>query len=285
MNNDVCTLFPGGGFIDLTPYQCGMEQCAPSHSFGPAKRNHYLFHYIVSGSGMLMADDVNGEIKKYHIKSGDGFMIFPQQVCMYVADNDSPWEYMWVEFDGLRAKKAVDLAGLTPSNPIYTSRSDKLREKMAVELSAMQQSTDVTGLETAGHLYLFLNYLINSASEIKTAKSGRLRELYINDAVDFIEKNFQNHISVEDMASVCGLNRSYFGKLFKENVGKTPQEFLLHYRMAKAAEMLILTKHSISEIGISVGYDNGFHFSRAFKSVYGISPREWRVRNRTGDSC
>jgi len=96
----------------------------------------------------------------------------------------------------------------------------------------------------------------------------------------YVEQNFQNNISVEDIADNCGLNRSYFGKIFKEAVGKTPQEFLLNYRMTKAAELLKLTKLSIGDIGNAVGYDNQLHFSRAFKNIYGVSPREWRNQNR-----
>ena len=56
------------------------------HSFGPAKRNHYLFHYIISGTGTLMADNAKGETQTYSIKSGQGFLIFPEQITTYYAD-------------------------------------------------------------------------------------------------------------------------------------------------------------------------------------------------------
>jgi AraC-like DNA-binding protein len=87
---------------------------------------------------------------------------------------------------------------------------------------------------------------------------------------------------VEDIAAVCGLNRSYFGKIFKEIIGKTPQQFLLTYRMTKAKELLKLTKLSISDISSAVGYENQLHFSRAFKNIYGIPPRQWRNENYNG---
>ena len=87
------------------------------------------------------------------------------------------------------------------------------------------------------------------------------------------------NISVEDIAESSGLNRSYFGKIFREAVGKSPQEFLISYRMIKAAELLKRTRYSVSQIGAAVGYPNQLHFSRAFKSVYGVSPRNWRNAN------
>ena len=98
----------------------------------------------------------------------------------------------------------------------------------------------------------------------------------MKEAFAFIEQNFQNDISVEDIAATCGLNRSYFGKIFHESTGKSPQEFLISYRMTKATELLKLTDLSISDIGNVVGYPNQLHFSRAFKNVYGMSPRDWR---------
>ena len=51
--------------------------------------------------------------------------------------------------------------------------------------------------------------------------------------------------------------------------------------MARAADELIITDESISAVGESVGYPNQLHFSRAFKSVYGVPPREYRQRNKT----
>ena len=82
------------------------------------------------------------------------------------------------------------------------------------------------------------------------------------------------------MSCVWGGGGGGFGKIFHETVGKSPQEFLMNYRMTKAAELLKLTKLSISDIGNAVGYPNQLHFSRAFKNVYGVSPRNWRNENQ-----
>ena len=51
-----------------------------------------------------MADNSKGETRTYSVKSGQGFMIFPGQINTYIADEQLPWEYMWIEFDGLRVK-------------------------------------------------------------------------------------------------------------------------------------------------------------------------------------
>lgn len=276
MSNVLFSVFPNENFVDLGIYQYGWEQCTPSHSFGPAARNHYIFHYVISGTGVLMADDTNGITRTYSIKSGQGFMLFPGQINTYIADRTLPWEYTWIEFDGLRVKEAIEIAGLSPDFPVYRANSKELCADMMNEMLYISHHSEESPFHLIGHLYLFLDYLTRSAASAKLTQSGRLRDFYIREALSFIEQNFQNDISVEDIAAQCGLNRSYFGKIFRDTVGKSPQEFLMSYRMVKAAELLKLTQLSVGDIGNAVGYPNALHFSRAFKTIYGVSPRNWR---------
>lgn len=279
MSELLFSVFPNENFVDLGLYQYGWEQCKPAHAFGPAARNHYIFHYVISGTGKLMANDSNGLTQTFSIKSGQGFMLFPGQICTYVADQNLPWEYTWVEFDGLRARETVEVAGLSKDHPVYRASSKDLRQLMMQEMLYIAENPEESPLHLIGHLYLFLDYFTRSATSARARRTDRIRDFYIKEALSFIEQNFQNNISVEDIASFCGLNRSYFGKIFHDTIGKAPQEFLMNYRMAKATELLKLTKLSIADVGNAVGYPNQLHFSRAFKHIYGISPREWRKKN------
>ena len=282
MSDLLFSVFPNENFVDLDLYQFGWEQCTPAHSFGPAARNHYLFHYVISGTGTLMADDSKGVTQTYQIKSGQGFMLFPGQISTYVADKNLPWEYAWLEFGGLKVREMIEIAGITKDSPIYHANSKDLRQNMMEEMLYIVKNADKSPLHLIGHLYLFLDYMTRSAETMRLKQGGRLRDFYIKEALSFIEQNFQNDISVEDIAAFCGLNRSYFGKIFHDTIGKSPQEFLMSYRMQKATELLKLTQLSIGDIGNAVGYSNQLHFSRAFKNVYGVSPREWRNANRIG---
>ena len=239
MSEVIFSVFPSENFIDLGLYQFGWEKCDPSHSFGPAARNHYLFHYCISGTGILYANNAKGVLIPYSVKSGQGFMCFPNQINMYIADREIPWEYVWIEFDGLRAKETIELTGLSPDQPVYKARYKDLAETMKSEMLYIVEHKEESPFHLIGHLYLFIDSLVRS----------------------------------------CSLNRSYFGKIFHENMETSPQEFLISYRMTKAAELLKLTSLSISDISNAVGYPNQLHFSRAFKHVYGIPPRQWRYEH------
>lgn len=276
MDNLLFSIFPNENFIDLSLYQFGWERCEPSHSFGPAVRQHYLFHYVISGSGLLMADDSKNVTHNFSIKSGQGFMIFPGQINTYIADNKLPWEYVWLEFDGLHAKQLITLVGLSPDAPVYHAKSHDFREIMKNEMLYIAQHNGQTPLHLMGHMYLFLDAFSRSVAPIQIVQGNTLQDFYIRESIVFVEQNFQNDITVADIADNCGLNRSYFGKIFHKALGQTPQQFLLNYRMTKAAELLRLTELSIGDIGKAVGYENQLHFSRAFKNIHGCSPREWR---------
>ena len=272
------TIFPVVNFVDLGLYQFGREDCDPGHSFGPAIRNHYLFHYILSGRGTLMWQDANRKENSAKLKAGQGFLISPRQITTYIADTKLPWEYCWLEFDGLRAKEALEMTGLGINQPVYNPVHRNYEMAMREEMLYFVRNKKEAPLHLIGHLYIFLDALMRSVN-YREPSPRIAKDFYIKEALVFIEHNYMNDISIEDIAESSGLNRSYFGKIFREYVGKTPQEFLISYRMIKAAELLRLTQYPVGEIGCTVGYPNQLHFSRAFKSVYGMSPRNWRKLN------
>ena len=269
------SVFPSYNFVDLGLYQFGRETCAPAYSYGPAMRNHYLFHYILAGKGSFMWQDKGGKSHTAVLRSRQGFFISPGQITTYTADENVPWEYCWLEFDGLKAKEMTETIGLDVNSPVYDPVHRVFEEKMRDEMLYIIEHKKETPTHLIGHLYLFIDALSRSL-HTKKPIPGNIRDFYIKEALTFIENNYMKDITVEDIAESSGLNRSYFGKIFRESIGKTPQDFLIHYRMIRASELLRMTRYSVGEVGVAVGYPNQLHFSRAFKNVYGVSPRAWR---------
>lgn len=134
MKNHFHAIFPNDNYLDLRSYQYGWETCKSLHSFGSFIRNHFLFHYIISGYGTLYSHASNGEIHEYRLGKDQGFLICPGQINLYTADENQPWKYVWLEFDGMRVKEFLLKAGLGQDSPIYRPRSveegNKLRDHM-----------------------------------------------------------------------------------------------------------------------------------------------------------
>lgn len=269
-------VFPDDRFVDFSMYQFGWEKCEPRHAYGPAVRNHYLFHYILSGKGILESRDANKQTHFYNLHSGQGFLIAPGQINHYHADEDDPWEYTWIEFDGVRVKESLDMAGLNINQPVYRAGAQAEAEKLGQIMMYIVDHGTGTPLQLTGYGFLFLDQLVSSSAMKQEGKGKRVRDFYLREAMNYIEQHYQEEIAVEDIAAFCGLNRSYFGKVFREVMGKTPQEFLIHYRITKACQLLKSTQMSIKDIAIAVGYPNQLHFSRAFHNAIGTSPRAWR---------
>ncbi len=280
MPNLLFHMFSDDRFMDFTLYQYGYERCRPLHSYGPFIRNHYLFHYVISGKGTLLTDDTHNHSKEYRIGPGSGFLIEPGRVNTYFADREEPWEYTWVEFGGLRAKEILESAGLSSETPVYIPDSAQAGETLKERLLYLAGHDQESSLHQIGYLYLIMDAILSGSSKKRKKQGGKLSEFYTKEAVAFIEQNYALPITVEDMAGRCNLDRSYFGKIFKDTMGQSPQEFLICYRMNRAAELLKLTDLPIHDISIQVGYPNQLHFSRAFKKVFDVSPRIYRQNNK-----
>ena len=279
MENLLFQIFSDDRFMDLTLYQYGYEKCLPLHSYGPAVRNHYLFHYVISGKGTLSVDKVTYS-REYEIHGGMGFLIEPGQINTYYADRADPWEYTWIEFDGMKVKEILEAAGLSTESPVYTPKSEQAGNVLKEELLYLATCQKKTSYHLIGHMFLIMDALLSGSAAKRKIQNGKRTQFYTNEAITFISSNYSFPITVEDIASRLNLDRSYFGKIFKETMGQSPQEFLIRNRMSKAAEFLKTTDLSVKDISIKVGYPNQLHFSRAFKNVYGQSPRSYRQNTK-----
>ena len=100
----------------------------------------------------------------------------------------------------------------------------------------------------------------------------------VNKAIEYINLNFQNPISRDDVASALYISPAYFGRIFKKNTGCSFTEYLTQVRMEASVELL-KSNHSVQEISHMVGYNNIRHFTRTFRAKYGCPPREYRIRH------
>lgn len=277
MKKNHFSLFPHEHFLDIRPYQYGWEECKPLHSFGPFIRNHYLLHYVISGKGMLYSHTTNGEVHEYKLEANQAFLICPEQINLYTADEKDPWEYTWIEFDGMRAEDCLLQAGLEQNQPIYRPRSIEEGELLQNRMLYFSENSTRSPLHLVGSLYLFLDELIEFSSNRQNIEK-RLQDFYINEAVAYIQQNFHRELTIDEVASFCKLNRNYFSRKFKKEMGCTPQEYLIHQRLTSAADLMRLTDLPIKAIAAQCGYPNQFHFSQAFKKCYGLPPQEWRKK-------
>jgi AraC family transcriptional regulator len=112
------------------------------------------------------------------------------------------------------------------------------------------------------------------------AVGGGLAPWQVELASQLLLADLSAEVPGEQLASLCGLSRSYFAKAFKVSLGAPPHRWVVQERLRRAAEMLEATSESISVIALSCGFADQSHFTRAFREAVGVSPGAWRRRRR-----
>lgn len=258
---------------DLDLYECGYEDCSSDFNYGPHVRDVYLIHYIVKGSGSLIKGDLS-----YKIGEGDIFTIFPGEVTCYKTVKEDPWSFYWFSFNGGMGEEYAESTGLSREKPVkQIGHLYNIPEHIDKMIQALSVKEDSCQCKVLSYLYLTLSRLqdCNADNGQKAAKKKRTEE-YIENAMRFIEHNYFKEITVEKIAGFSNLERTYFSKLFKKVTGISPRDYLIKFRIEKAAEFIRNTDLEMKSIAKCVGIYDEYYFSRAFKKIKGKPPGKYR---------
>ncbi len=98
----------------------------------------------------------------------------------------------------------------------------------------------------------------------------------VRSVVAHIHANLAANLTLEDLARVAGVHPVYLSRIFKKATGSPPAKYVTAARMNHASNQLRLTAKRVSEIGVESGFDDPYHFSRAFKQYVGVAPKVYR---------
>jgi AraC-like DNA-binding protein len=96
-------------------------------------------------------------------------------------------------------------------------------------------------------------------------------------SIAFISRHLNKPIKVTQLAEMANLSPSYFWALFRQKTGYAPVDFLIRLRMHQACHLLNSTNMTVKKIAATLGYKDSLYFSRAFKSVHGVAPTNYRT--------
>lgn len=100
--------------------------------------------------------------------------------------------------------------------------------------------------------------------------------------LQYIHKNYPYPIMLEDIAETVALGKSSVLNLFQQNIHTSPIRYLVHYRLKRAAKLLITTQSGVSTIAHDTGFENVGYFCRKFKEVFQMTPGEYRKKGEAG---
>lgn len=239
-------------FDELTPIFIGYRKDKTiSSTDKTSKRFCYVLHIISKGDCVFIE---SGERKEAH--AGDVFIAKPHVPIAYEFDEKQPVDMAWIGFYGNYAKKLDDVSSLHHVSFDYYSKIERL-------------------LNLEGQVYAepVAEILFNVMSDIfATGTSNSLAQIK-----KYLDENYMNHISIEELAKSYSYNRTYLSHLFKKQYGFSLKEYLSNKRLNEALK-LILDGESISDVAYLVGFGNPYNFSNAFKEKFGVSPNKYKKK-------
>lgn len=252
----------------LTLCYAGKESCRPQHAFGPAARVHYLIHFVLRGKGRFTS---KGTV--YPLEKNQLFVIKPGETSYYIADEQDPWEYIWIAFTGSDVTSVLQNCGLLNDTPV-ADFSPEPRLLNALEDTITQlQGKNENEYALLGNLYTVFGCL---ASNYHNA-THQCQNLYLKQALNFIHNNYSHHIQIRDIAEYLQIDRTYLYRLFMDELHIPPKKYLLKYQLKMALQLLTNSNLSIKEIAYTCGFTDPAAFSRLFSAEYGFTPSQFRL--------
>lgn len=119
-------------------------------------------------------------------------------------------------------------------------------------------------------------YLVIAGPGVNTTKVNSTEGRDMAEIAAHIAEHYSDSFNLGELAERCGLNPSYFSRLFKEQIGKPVFEFINNIRVEKACALLKRTDMTVIDIAYSVGYNNVSFFNRYFRKLMNMPPMEYR---------
>ena len=257
--------------FDISLYYAGKSKCDPLHE-SVGLRDHYLIHFVLNGKGVLSIDN-----DTFVVGKSQAFIIYPDEYVKYCADENDPWEYCWIGLGGAYVSSMLSKTGFKNKNHVTQFTNIAKLELLINKIISLNKAN--SELYFAKLSYMMRIFALLETSTEKTYKNS-IKYTHFNNAVDFIHKNYTLDISVNDIAKYVGVERKHLSSIFKDLSNTSPKQYLISTRLNKASVMLTQSDLSIQEIAYSVGYSDPLLFSKSFKNMFGICPRDFKNRGK-----
>ena len=241
--------------------------------------------YILSGKGKYLIEG-----KEFEVEAGDLIICNPGVKHTHIVTNQKEPTIEFISgFTDFHFKNMFPNSIELPENRYILHTAAELKQEISMHCYAMiaERESNQAGryfmLKT--HLMQLLLLVMREIAEVvNTEQKGCNFESYnksyaVNRIINYLNENYEHKISLEQIAHNMYLSPVYISKIFKEETGESPINYLIKIRLEKAKDILLNSdSNSIKNIANQVGYDDVYHFSKLFKKYYGISPLYYKKR-------
>jgi AraC-like DNA-binding protein len=247
----------------------GREHCTPDYEIHRSTFPYYSIEFVAQGRGTVKLKG-----KEHRLQSGKLFCYGPGIRQDIATDPAEPLVKYFVDFTGENALPLLAACGLKPGQTLQIMAPGDLQavfdELIHNGLRATRYSSEICGK--------LLECLSLKAAELSVPVEGAESPAFLTyqKCRQYIQQHFERLRTLEQIARECHVNGAYLCRLFRRFDHQSPYRYLLRLKMNLAAERLHQPGALIKQVAEQTGFSDPFHFSRAFKSVFGLSPDAFR---------
>lgn len=264
-------------FLDLNPQRTrpvavvcgGLERTTADYRINRQTFPLYSIEYVVGGRGQLKLGN-----EQHELKTGRVFSYGPGVAHEIDCDQRDPLVKYFLDFSGPAARNCLKSAGLPPGSVVQVFPP--------LELQGLFEELVRCGLKgtrlSAALCDKLLQCLILKIQDSHGPAEGpeQLAFSTYQHCRQYIQQHFHRLKSLEQVSAECRVNNAYLCRLFGRYDHQSPYQYLLRLKMARAAEQLREPGTLVKQVAEDAGFSDPFHFSRAFKRVFGVSPKAFR---------
>ena len=253
------------------------------------------FSYVIKGKADCMINNSSDEKEHMVLEKGDGVFVnsealhrlsglVPETVVFGVV---FPVDFFSTLSLGDMYRKYMEPVLQSGLYGVFIKKTDEANRRILDYiwqlhgLQAQDKIYELRCMELLCGLWGSLYLKISAGDRVlAAAASDQVKDNRIRTMISFIQSNYQEDISVNDIAEAASISRSECFRCFKEIIGKTPFEYLGGYRLSRAADMLINTNRTMADICFSCGFKSASYFGKLFRENCGVSPGVYRKRKK-----
>ncbi len=254
------------------PFQCAEAGCfyaLGGFSTERTNKDSYLVFFTLDGQGEV---EQGGQVVR--LGRGQALLMDCRSPQRYgTAAGSERWYHLWAHVDGSGVREIAQVVGLPTLVPCALDGALARRQFDQV-FSLMPRE----GPRTMLRLGLAVHGLLEPLAEAVLAGSTSDRDAQpVEVAMRMVRERYREPLTVEQMAAEAGVSPSYLVRLFKRQLGTTPYNYLLRWRVTKARELLAETDLPVARVAAEVGFASESNFSYRFGQMVGESPSSYRA--------
>ncbi len=215
--------------------------------------------YCIDGDGWFTLDG-----QRYTISTGSIFCCQEGHEHSYGCGANG-WEIHWIHLGGQFARTLLTAAGFDITSPVrHLGQHKPLLQAFQRLEACLEATTPNTAWDASGHLYWLLLTLIRP-NPTRSLLADTLPEDYT---------------CLEDLATAAGYSKFHYCRLFKQQTGRSPWQYITERKLERGCELLLNTRLSVKEIAFRLGFNTPDYFARLFARYIGVKPSEYRGNRR-----